>query len=184
MTPLPDDSLVFKLAGHDTIPCAATQIQFEVAGEAAGLVDAELLKNAAAAVLHYFRTEEHRVSVSVEEFAAAMERVLHGLGLMHLKAASPAVVLPPAVAETDLRLLASDDLELLFFQRLRAELRRQLGPAPRLVRFHGLRECVKRLAGARRWSGRCQRLHDQIVDYLRTSLSAESPAHPCGLVVQ
>ena len=51
------------------------------------------------------------------------------------------------------------------------------------MRFHGLRVCVKQLAGARRWSNRCELLQDQIVDYLRGCLTAETKENECALVV-
>ena len=71
-----------------------------------------------------------------------------------------------------------------FFALLRAELRKQLGQSPCLVRFTGLRNCVKQLAGARRWTGSCQRLNDRIVEYLRGCLSAERSARKCSLLVK
>jgi hypothetical protein len=52
------------------------------------------------------------------------------------------------------------------------------------VRFRGLRGCVKQLAGARRWSHRCERLQDQIVEYLRGCLTAEPEQNECALVVE
>jgi hypothetical protein len=183
MTPSRSDCLVFKLAGCDPIPCTTDSVHFQFVGEAVEMVDAELLRNAAAAVLHFFRTELHRDFVPVAEFTAALEKVLHGFGLTHLKAAAPCEKEAPQVVETDLCALVSDGLELVFFQRLREQLRRSLEPAPRVLHFHGLRPCVKQLAGARRWSHRCQVLNDQIVDYLRTSLSAEQVGRPCGLLV-
>ena len=63
---------------------------------------------------------------------------------------------------------------LFFFPRLRAELQRHLQQTPRMVRFRGLRGCVKQLTGARRWSRRCETLEREIVAYLRECLSAES----------
>ena len=184
MIPKPHDSLVFKLAAGQDIPCSSGSVQFELVGDAAGMVDAEILNNAAAAVLHYYRTDLQRSSITPEEFSTALEKVLHGFGLTHVKAAAPATAEPPSIAEADLSALAGDGFELLFFQRLREELHRQLQPGPQIVRFRGLRCCVKQLAGAKRWSPRCQTLNDQIVDYLRTSLGAEQVAKPCGLVVQ
>jgi hypothetical protein len=67
---------------------------------------------------------------------------------------------------------------------LRDELHQQLRHSPQIIRFRGLRGCVKQLAGARRWSIRCQRLSDQIVDFLRQCLTTESGVQPCALVVQ
>jgi hypothetical protein len=184
MTPLPLHSLEFSLSGNGMIPCTGEPVSFELSGEAAELVDCELVRNAAAAVLHYFRHELKRASVSPEEFSAALERVLHEFGLTHLEAGSGEKPGQSPLAKADLRTLIGEDaLELVFFQRLRLELRRQLAPEPNVVCFHGLRSCVKQLAGAQRWSPRCQTLHDRIVDFLRSSLSAEPLGKPCGLVV-
>lgn len=179
MTPLPHDSLVFKLATAGPIPCTEGAVQFEVGGDAATFVDAEFLRHAAAAVLDYFRNELNRSSVTPQEFTSALETILHSFGLTQISAEKSEA----QIADSDLSKLAEDGMELLFFQRLREELRRQLQPAPRVVRFHGLRDCVKKLTGAKRWSDRCQKLNDQIVEFLRNSLSAETPARPCGLVV-
>jgi hypothetical protein len=52
------------------------------------------------------------------------------------------------------------------------------------VRFRGLRGCVKQLAGTRRWTSRCEQLQDQIVEYLRGCLSAETAQNNCALVVE
>ena len=183
MIPLPSACLVFKLTGDGTIACTGQPIAFELTGEAAPMVDAELVQNAAAGVLHYFRMEMKRTSVSVGVFSAALETVLHGFGLTHLKTAVAGESGQPCHVESDLCLLTGDGLEMFFFTRLRHELRRQLGPSPSMVRFYGLRPCVMQLAKARRWSRRCQTLHDQIVDYLRSSLRAEPVNTPCGLVI-
>jgi len=43
---------------------------------------------------------------------------------------------------------------------------------------------VKRLAGARRWSPRCEQIEDQIVDFLRGCLTAEPEQNKCALVVE
>ena len=74
--------------------------------------------------------------------------------------------------------------ELFFFPRLRAELQRHLQQAPRVLRFRGLRGCVKQLTGARRWSLRCQSLEGEIVAYLRQCLSAEPAPKEFALVVE
>ena len=118
-----------------------------------GLLDPEVLRHAAASVFHYFKNELERETVTVGEFAVAMEKVLRKLGFViragTLENRSREIV------ETDLCLFAresADSLELFFFPRLRDELRAQLRQSPRVLRFRGLRGCVKQLTGARRWS--------------------------------
>jgi hypothetical protein len=53
-----------------------------------------------------------------------------------------------------------------------------------MVRFRGLRGCVKQLAGARRWGPRCRTLEGEIVAYLRECLSAEPGPLDCALWVE
>jgi hypothetical protein len=117
------------------------------------LLDPEVLRHAAASVFHYFKKELERETVTVGEFAVAMEKVLRQLGFVIRAGALESR--PREVVETDLCLFAresADSLELFFFPRLRDELRAQLRQSPRVLRFRGLRGCVKQLAGARRWS--------------------------------
>jgi hypothetical protein len=182
------DCLVFKLASGDSVPCPVEDITVEVIGEAVKLLDEHVVQNAAEAVLHYFRVEQGRTVVTLGEFTEVLETVLRRLGL-DVRGDDPPdqAQEPRRVLETDLRLLASESgkaFELVFFPRLREELKGKLGQAPQVVRFSGLRGCVKQLVGARRWSGRCQYLNDQIVDYLRTCLENERQESSCALVVQ
>lgn len=189
------DCLVFRTIEGESIPCSAHEVTVELMGASAKWLDAELVGHAAEAVLHFFKSEKGQNTVSVAEFSEALERVLRGLGL-DVKAAdkdtapvssnASAPMTPPRVVEADLRLLAGEsDLggELVFFPRLRDVVRRELDGSPKVLRFSGLRDCVKQLTGAKRWSADCQSLNDQIVDYLRTSLRSEQSGSNCAMVV-
>jgi hypothetical protein len=192
MIQLHPDALFFKTSSGEIIPCSAEQVTVEFIGDAKSLLDPQLVQHAAHAVLHYFKVEQGKNQVSVGEFAQALATVLRGFGLEvrdsdtdDPPAQTPATGLRP-VAEADLRQLAFDSgkgFELLFFSRLRNELRCQLRRSPRMIRFKGLRGCVKQLAGARRWNGRCQQLNDQIVGYLRDCLNTETRPDFCSMVV-
>ena len=178
------DCLVFETSAGELIPCSATQVSVELIGEAAGLLDQETIENAATGVLHYFKKELGRTSVSMAEFSQALEQALANLGFK-IKSA-PLQPAPAAIVESDLLRLAfqsGNACELVFFSSLRQELRRQLELGPHVVRFRGLRICVKQLTGAKRWSPRCQTLNDQIVHYLRTCLRAENRGQSCALLV-
>lgn len=185
MIALQSDCLLFKLSNGEYVPCSIDMISIEVMGHSDGLIDEEMLRHAAASVFHYFKVELSRDSVTVGEFAQALERVLQQFGLT-LRASTDAPV-APGIVEADLQLIAresGDNLELFFFPKLRNELRTQLRYSPRVLRFRGLRNCVKQLAGARRWSHRCEKLQDQIVEYLRECFNAESEQKACALVVE
>ena len=118
----------------------------------------------------------------VSELAELIEELAAEISIWNESAGRPA-----ESGDADLARLVTEDsgsLELLFFPRLRDELRIRLRHSPKLVRFRGLRVCVKQLAGARRWSSRCERLQDQIVAYLRGCLTAETAQNECALVVE
>ena len=183
MIALQSGCLIFKLADGESIPCSAEMVTVEIIGSASGQIDQEMLQHAAASVFHYFRQELKRETVTVGEFAGALEKVLRDLGFIIRSGGIEA----RQTVETDLGRLARDSagsLELFFFPRLRDELRARLRQSPRVLRFRGLRGCVKQVAGARRWSARCERMRDQIVGYLRECLVAEPEQNECSLVVE
>jgi hypothetical protein len=183
---LAEDCLVFETSAGEGVPFSAEMISVELLGDTAKMFDAEFVKHAAAAVFHYYRDELGRETVTIAEFSLALERVLRGFRL-DVRSPEAAAETAPRVAQSDLcRLVEESDegCELLFFPRLRDELRTQLRSAPQMLCFQGLRSCVKRLTGARRWSNRCQDLHDQIVEFLRSCVSRESAGANCALVVK
>ena len=185
MISLASGCMLFELPSGESIPFSAEMISIEVMGDGVDTLDPDVVHHAATSVFHYFKYDLARQTVSVGEFAEALERVLRGLGFQ----TQPDEPEPPTpqFSAADLRRLAresGDARELSFFPRLRDELRTQLQKSPRVVRFSGLRGCVKQLAGARRWSPRCQSLHDQIVGFLRECLGVEARTAECSLVVE
>jgi hypothetical protein len=180
---LKTDCLIFQTNCGEQIPCSAEWVTFELIGENAALIDPEMIRQAGAAVLHYFRHEKQREYVSVPEFASALDQALRGLGLSIFAGSE---VPPLRVQESHLPELMKNvgqSGELFFFPHLRQQLQRHLQESPHVVRFNGLRPCVKQLAGADRWSRRCEQLSDQIVDYLRTCCQSDTRTQSCTLVV-
>jgi hypothetical protein len=189
---LQPDCLVFKTSSGENIPCSAQQVTVELIGQSVSALDDEVIRSAAESVLQYFKQEIGKTVISVGEFSQVLERVLRGLGYevrgMGDAEACDGDARPGRVVESDLSRLAGSAgraYELEFYPKLRAELKRQLDQSPRLVRFSGLRPCVKHLTGAKRWSVRCQALSDQIVNYLRVCLASDSACEPesCALLI-
>src|SRR5438445_1457655 len=134
MITLAEDCLVFKMAGGENIPFSAEMISVELMGDTSKWFDPDFVKHAAKAVFHYFKHERGKQTVTVAEFAEALEKVLHGFTAQEPPAAKPEA--PLRVVESDLRRLACESgqgRELFFFPRLRAELREQLRQSPRLL---------------------------------------------------
>jgi hypothetical protein len=200
MIALAYDCLLFQTSNGESIPFSAEMISVELTDEGIGAFDPEFLKHAASAVFHYFKHDLGRVTVTVGEFAGALEKVLRGFGLQseadeqngeHVqdfsKDEDATETEKRRVLKSDLRLLACESgkgFELFFFPRLRDELRQQLLQEPEVLHFRGLRSCVKQLTGARRWSPRCQTLQDQIVEFLRNCFTSEASQPNCALLVE
>lgn len=181
MIQLNPDYLVFETSNGDYIPCSAEMVAIELIGEAVSAIEPEIIKNAASAVLYYFRHEKQQTCVSIGEFTLALEKALRSLGLNIVAEEATG----PRVAELDMTRIAcgSASVELLFFQYIRDELVSHLRGTPEVVRFTGLRRCVKQLQGAQRWSNKCQQLSDHIVEYLRNCLCENTRGANCSLVV-
>ena len=182
MIALHSDYLLFQLNNGESVPCSADMISVEIIGETGHHLDPEMLQHAAASVFHYFKHELDCQTVTIGEFSLALEKALRHLGYTIHAGENAATN-----RATDLASIARDlagNLELFFFPRLRNELRHQLRQTPALVRFRGLRGCAKQLAGAQRWSRRCEQMQDQIVEYLRGCLTAEPEKPGCALVVE
>ncbi|PYJ05467.1 MAG: hypothetical protein DME25_08380 [Verrucomicrobia bacterium] len=166
--------MLFRLTSGESVPFSAEMISVELLGDTAKESDPDLLDEAAKAVFHYFKHDLERNSVTVGEFAMALEKVLSSLAQAERAAAErrPA----QRVLESDLRRLALESGQGCERQQLRQ--------APRLVRFRGLRGAVKQLVGARRWGARCHVLEEQIVGYLRECVSADGNEREFALVVE
>ena len=188
MIQLKPDCLIFQTSDGDQIPCSAEWVTLQLMGERAAWIDPAIVHNVSAAVLHYFKHELCRDFVSVVDFVIALEKVLRRFGLSVYADSEPgrAPAAEQCVLESNLQELASSagkGFELFFFPNLREEMKCKMGQSPRVLRFRGLRGCVKQLTGTERWTRRCQNLNDQIVDYLRSCWRTESASQSCALVV-
>jgi hypothetical protein len=181
---LKNDCLIFQTNCGHNVPCPAEWVTLELFGDAASHVDPELIRHAAAAVLHYFKVELQRQFVSVAEFAAALEHALRAMGLSIFADTGAGSVAALDSHLPELMKNAAGNGELFLLPQLRRELARRLGQSPHMVSFNGLRPIVKQLAGANRWCPRCENLSDQIVDYMRTCLQSDTRSQACTLVVK
>jgi hypothetical protein len=183
MIQLHPDYLIFRTSQGELIPCSAESVTIELIGDASSFLDPDTVREAAAAVVHYFKHDLGQHTVSVAEFSDALERALKCFGY---EVTTTALENGRAPAGTDLRdvAAAAEDFELSFFKQLRDEFQRQSKDSADVVRFWGLRGCVKRILGAKRWCQRCESFSDQIVAFLRNCMSIEGGSPARSLVVR
>src|SRR5689334_14785218 len=121
MIQLNPDCLIFQTSSGENIPCSAELVTIELIGDAAKFLDPDIIRNASAAVLHYFKEELNRHYVTVAEFSEALEKVLRGFGLAVKHVEEKPL---PKIEEADLRQIAcasGKGFELFFFPHLREE---------------------------------------------------------------
>lgn len=184
MIQLHQDYLFFETSSGETIPCSAELVAIELVGGNETSLDPELVRQAALAVLHYFRNDLGRTCVSIADFSLALERVLMAFGLKVSSGESAKAVEADVCDLRQIAVESGEGYELAFFPKVRQRLRSRMEGSPELLRFRGLRGCVKQILRAKRWSHRCQVLSDQIVEYLRECLSNDGASSRCGLVVR
>src|SRR5882724_2381959 len=120
MISLAPECLLFELPSGESVPFSADMVSVEVMGEAGGSFEPQFIKEAAASVFHYFKHDLKRETITVAEFAGALEKILRGIGLQVARADEGKTGAPTAIA--DLRLLAREcgsANELFFYPRLR-----------------------------------------------------------------
>lgn len=174
MIQLHTDCLVFETSDGEAIPCSAQDVTVELLGDAARELEEQVIVEASAAALFYFKQELGRTVISVSEFTHALERILRGFGYKVKPVHDETTTNPARETETDLQDLAhkvGEGLEMVFFCTLRDQIHADLHGKPELLRVKGLRKAVRKLTGAKQWSPRCQKLNDQIVEYLRHIVS-------------
>ena len=189
MIQLHTDCLVFETSDGDSIPCSAQDVTVELLGDAVHELDPFMVTEAAEAVLYHFKVDLGRSSVSVAEFTQALEIILRGFGFKVMAANGEDEALEEQAAETNLDEIAceahksGDGLEMVFFCTLRDQIPADLHGKPQLLRVKGLRSAVKKLTGAKQWSPRCQKLNDQIVEYLRDIVARHQQEAKLALMI-
>ena len=88
------DCLVFETLAGENIPCAVSEMTIELIGDALEFVDSDIVQNAAHAVLHYFKNDLGRTTVTLREFSSELEKVLRSLGIQVQADPEIAVELP------------------------------------------------------------------------------------------
>ena len=120
----------------------------------------------AAALIHHLRVNRKQENVAFGDFIVALSNLVSVCGLN-------ATMDSKALPCTNLYRLAQDTgygFELAFFESVKQSIQQLRDCKARVIRFVGLRSCVKLLVGAKNWCKTCQRLNDEIVGFIRSHM--------------
>ncbi len=158
---MPHEEIAWVLRGEGTrIPFDAAELARSIAAstDEPGL----LAESIAAAVEQYARDHQPERLLTTVEIAEMVEAVLDMLGMEELADAYAG-----RHPDSDIALdQMTGGYELAFYRQLDVALDAAIGRRGRVVRLRGLRDCVLRLRGTRRWGEGCRRLSEEIVQYV------------------
>lgn len=145
-----------------------------------GELESWQVQEMACALIHYLRMDLKRDAIELDELISALKELAAVCGFQI------GTIVVETVASTDLYHLAQATgygFELAFFQSVERSIEGFRSRNARLVRFVGLRACVKMLIGARNWCKKCQQMSDEIVAFIRSHMQQWSHEKPIFFAV-
>lgn len=119
------------------------------------------------AVVHFLRVQYHGTVIAVEALFDKIRHSLKNLGLSEMSEGLATKNPPVSISLTDIARRAGSGYELVFYHLLADRFQRAACQGVAHVYCYGLRQCVKNLVGAKKWSPRCERLSADIQEFLQ-----------------
>lgn len=162
-------SICLHLPHGETVPLLAKSVVHAYCEQKPLGIDMESwqLEEVAHALIHYLRVDLHRDTIAADDFFEALSTLVIVVG------DHPAQKSEEPIQSANLYHMAQEPgcaFELAFFRAVQRATREFKAQRTRLIRFVGLRPCVKLLLGAKNWGKSCQRLSDEIVDFIRRQM--------------
>jgi len=114
----------------------------------------------------YFKHHYPGTVIDMPDLFARIKKTLGQLGLVDFAAHVCEAAPPVRISLPDLARRAGPGFELMFFELLRQRFRAAADSGARRLTCYGLKNCVKQLATASKWTNRCQRLEREIMVFL------------------
>jgi hypothetical protein len=133
----------------------------------------------AEALIYHLRINLKRETIAFGEFVETLSKLAMVCGVNANPNTDP-------IPSANLYRLAQDTgygFELAFFQNIERAIGEFRDRGARVMRFTELRPCVKMLVGAKSWGKSCQRLNDEIVDFIRERMLRAAEFEPITFVV-
>lgn len=116
--------------------------------------------------------------IDSDELFARIEKTLAKFGLTDVALNIDKTPPPVRISLSELARRAGTGYELVFFQLLQEQLQSATYGGVSRVECHGIKPCVKRLVATKKWSKRCESLHEEISDFLDQAKAQASAVSP------
>jgi len=204
MIRLRTDFLVFK-TNEGLIPCPADAVVCELLGSSKALIPDHVREQISWTLVYYFREEQGREIVTLDEFLDTLAQILRGLGYQVVvdstyseseaasfqsskanRGAHTSLATSIPRQTLDLTQLSQQQewtSELHFYEQLRQELDQRLRNDPAVLEIRGLRSCVKRLASRKRWCPTCRTVAAQLLSFLQDRFYEQTQRYSYAVLV-
>lgn len=126
----------------------------------------------------YLTNHFHGTVIDSDDLFEQIAKTLSKLGLGHVANNMDKTPPPLRISLTELARRAGAGYELAFFQLLDEQFHSASVGGAKQVECHGLQKCVRRLSSSRKWSRRCDRLQNEIEQFLDYKSRQSSPDCP------
>jgi hypothetical protein len=136
--------------------------------EAAQREDFPFVDDLLEGILHYLENKCPLRVLTVEDLHARVRRMLERIGCEAIAQTLPLVAPPVTLSLVRAAKEAGNGFELAFFNQIHDEIEDLKLHGVEELHFTGTRDCVKILRGVTRWSIPCEKLHAEIITFLKT----------------
>lgn len=119
-------------------------------------------------ILHYLENKCSLRVLTVEELHARVRRMLERIGCEAIAQTLPLVAPPVTLSLVRAAKEAGNGFELAFFNQIHDEIEDLKLHGVEELHFTGTRDCVKILRNVTRWTAPCEKLHGEIITFLKT----------------
>ncbi|MFK7909543.1 MAG: hypothetical protein AB8F34_02975 [Akkermansiaceae bacterium] len=119
-------------------------------------------------IIHYLENKCPLRVLTVEDLHARVRRMLERIGCEAIAQTLPLVAPPVTLSLVRAAKEAANGFELAFFNQIHDEIEDLKLHGVEELHFTGTRDCVKVLRGVTRWTSPCEKLHEEIITFLKT----------------
>lgn len=167
MIALPADLPLIRISRETLALCEPAWLQETLKSAAlAADVPEWLAEDVCKGIESYLKHHFPGTVIDMPDLFARIKRTLGQLGLADFAAQVSEMAPPVRISLPDLARRAGPGFELLFFELLKQRFRSAADGGARRLICYGLRNSVKQLTTAAKWSVRCDRLEREIMAFL------------------